>query len=201
MKKNILLFILPLLLLSCENILEVQEIDLKAVIRLTPAEPFETSDTNGIFIENTEFDPSDVEEETEDLELTNLTEVNISSINLTIDELTANEAELLIISGYYEDTETERTPIFLDYAFDLSELSDTEAVAVNGYQLSGINLLSEQMLNILRNNSFSPFTLSIEGYSADANGNPSGEAIQLVIDLEVEAEAIFTEEIEVPNFP
>lgn len=201
MKKVLFLIFISMLFTSCEDMLETKVIDLKAVLRVTPDEPFVTDDNDGVFTENKEIRASDVTKDLEDLDLTTVTEVNVSSINININENSGNEAQYVVISGFYEDENTQRTPVFSNYSVTLSEFGGTALTPVTGYQLTGINLLSDKLFAIVQNNDFGSFTLTIEGFSTDANGNPTGDAILLNIDAEIEAEAIFTEELDVPDFP
>ena len=62
-----------------------------------------------------------------------------------------------------------------------------------GYELSGLNLLSDKLFAILRNKDFGSFTLFLEVNSTDANGNAKANAIFLEIKLEKEVKAILTE--------
>lgn len=201
MKKILLILSLPLLMMSCDGILETQLLDLKAVLRVQADEPYQTTESDGDFVESSVITPEDIRDDLEDVDLSSVSEVNISSINLNISENPGNEAQYVLISGFYEDENTPRTVVFSDYLADLSAFGGPNLNPVTGYELSGINLLSDKIFAILRNNDFGSFTLSIEGNSADATGNPTGEAIFLEIDLEIEAEAIFTEELDVPNLP
>lgn len=201
MKKILLLFSLPLLLASCDGLLETQVLDLKAVLNIQADEPYQTSESDGNFVESSIITADDVEEDLEDIDLNSVSEVNISSINLNISENSGNEAQYVLISGFFEDENTPRTEVFSEYLADLSAFGGSDLNPVTGYELTGINLLSDKLFDILRNNDFGSFVLSVEGSSADANGNATGDAIFLEIELEIEAEAIFSEELDVPNVP
>jgi hypothetical protein len=201
MKKILLILSLPLLMMSCDGLLETQVLDLKAVLRVQADEPYQTTESDGDFVESSVITPEDVRDDLEDVDLSSVSEVNISSINLNISENPGNEARYVLISGFFEDENTPRTEVFSEYLADLSAFGGSELNPVTGYELTGINLLSDKLFDILRNNDFGSFVLSVEGSSADANGNATGDAIFLEIELEIEAEAIFTEELDVPNLP
>ena len=201
MKRILTIISLPLLFMSCDALIETRELDLKAVLRVSPELPYQTSETDGDFVETRVITASDVRDDLEDLEINSVKEVNISSISVSINSISDNEAQFVALNAFYEDDNTARTAVFSDYVVDLASFEGSALVPVTGYELSGINLLSDKLFDILQENDLGSFTLILEGNSTDANGNQSGEAIFLVIDAEIEAEAIFTEELEVPSFP
>ncbi len=201
MKVIVYIFTVSLLFMGCDSLVETNIIDVKASMRFSPDMPYRANDSNGTFREEASIDPSIIVDEVEDFNTSFIREVNISSINIRIEAEANNQADRILLNGFYEDGIAPAVSVFSNFIFTASDYSGTAMLPVSGYEISGIRTLSSKLLNIVRGNDFGVFTISVEGFSVDASGNPSGSPINLTIYAEVEAEAIFEEEVEIPSFP
>lgn len=201
MKKIYIISFISLLFIASCDFVETKVLDLKAIINFSPDVPYSGDDDDGAFFESETIDPDVILDEIEDLDTETLSEVNISSLNLRLVERNGNQANTLRLSGYYQDNNTPQTALFQDYILDIADFTGSELKPISGYQATGINILTDKVFQIIKRNDFESFVISMEGVAIDAGGNESGDHIRLDIYVELETEAIFSEEVDLPDIP
>lgn len=189
----ILTLIIGISLSSCEN----KIIDL--VVKINDTFDY-NADNSGTFTDSYTVTSADILDNF-DYDVSGIEDVNISYLELLVQENNGNQASRIRATGTFLDNNT-ATPIvvFQDLEFNIADFSSSPQV-ITGYQIGGINALADKLAGFINATDLSDFTLSITGTAIDGSGNPVPEIINLDMSLTLDAEVIFEEEASLPAFP
>ena len=191
MKKSIfpLIFFLSVILSACEE----KIVDL--VVNIDDIFQYSVSN-EGEFDESYTVNKDDLIDD--DLELYSITDVNIESLALQIIPAAGNEASRISLSTLYID---ENFPggIYIneDLLIDISNYNTLKPLT--GYNYTGINALADKIQAYINGSDLSSFKVNIFGTSVDNTGKPTTEDIVLDILIELNASAVFSERVELPD--
>ena len=183
------LYLLSFLFISCEE----KIIDL--VINIDDTFNYSVSN-EGLFDDSYTVNKEDIIDD--DLELDSITDVNIQSLALQITPATGNESTRIRLSTVYSDINYPGG-IFIneDLIIDIAEYSTLKLLS--SYNSTGINALAEKIRDYINGNDLSSFTVRITGNSIDNTGKVTDDDIILDIIIKLNASAVFSEKVELPD--